>query len=73
MEPSERNFEADIEHALLKNGYIKRLSKNYDRTLCLDPDPLFDFIYMTQAKEWQKLKKYHGSDVKERFLSRLSR
>lgn len=41
MEPSERNFEADIEHALLKNGYIKRLSKDYDRTLCLDPGPLF--------------------------------
>lgn len=41
MEPSERNFEADIEQPILKNGYIKRLSKDYDRTLCLDLGPLF--------------------------------
>jgi len=40
--------------------------------LCLITRDVIDFIYATQAKEWEKLKSYHGADVKERFLKRLS-
>ena len=33
---------------------------------------VLDFIYATQAKMWDRLKQHHGSEVKERFLKRLS-
>ena len=31
-----------------------------------------DFILATQPKIWERLKQHHGSEVKERFLKRLS-
>jgi hypothetical protein len=31
-----------------------------------------DFILATQPKVWERLKQHHGSEVKERFLKRLS-
>jgi type I restriction enzyme R subunit len=75
MDVSERNFETTIEESLLAGrpgGYRKREPEDYDRALCLDPGPLLDFIYATQPKEWEKLTKYYGGEVKERFLKRLS-
>jgi type I restriction enzyme R subunit len=53
-------------------GYRKRKPEEYDRSLCLIPKDVLDFIYATQPKEWDKLKRQHGVDVKERFLKRLS-
>jgi len=53
-------------------GYRKRRPDDYDRALCLDPGPALDFIYATQPKEWEKFKKQHGADAKERLLKRLS-
>jgi type I restriction enzyme R subunit len=53
-------------------GYQKRLPSDYDRALCLIPRDVVNFIYATQPNEWEKLKSYHGADVKERFLKRLS-
>jgi type I restriction enzyme R subunit len=54
-------------------GYHKRLREDYDRALCLIPKDVVDFILATQPKEWAKLKQHHGTEVKERFLNRLSR
>lgn len=34
---------------------------------------MFDFIYITQPKEWNRLKEHYGEDVKGRFLQRLAR
>lgn len=53
--------------------YLKRRPEDYDRNLCLVPRDVLDFIYATQPKEWEKLTQHHGSEVKERFLKRLSR
>ena len=53
-------------------GYHKREPEEYDRALCLIPKDVIDFIYVTQPKEWEKLKQYHGAEVKEKFLKRLS-
>ncbi len=53
-------------------GYCKRAPEEYDRTLCLLPRDVFDFIYASQAKEWERLKQHHGAEVKERFLRRLA-
>ena len=53
-------------------GYRKRKPEDYNPTFCLDPGPLLDFIYATQPQEWERFKKHHGPEVKERFLSRLA-
>src|SRR6266536_2987355 len=57
----------------LPGGYHKRRPDEYDRTRCLIPRDVIDFIYATQPKEWDKLKQQHGQDVRERFLTRLAR
>jgi len=73
MDITEKNFEAAIENALISQGYRRRRPEDFDRTLYLDPEAVLDFIYATQPKEWEKLKKQHGAEVKERFLQRLSK
>jgi type I restriction enzyme, R subunit len=69
---SEKNFEGVIEAGLTSQGYRQRRPEDYDRTLCLDPEAVLDFIYATQPQEWDKLKKQHGPEVKERFYARLA-
>lgn len=54
--------------------YVERRAEHYDRARCLDPGPLFDFIYATQSDTWAQLQQQHGEDrVRERFLQRLVR
>jgi len=72
MDTSEKDFETVIFTYLAANGYTPRDDSSYDRALCLDPDALFEFLYATQAKTWEKLKLQHGEQAKERFLKRLS-
>ena len=45
-------------------SYLRRAPEQYDRTLCLIPEDVLDFVYATQPKEWEKLKKQHGADAK---------
>lgn len=72
MDTSEKDFETAIFTYLTGNGFTGRDAANYDRALCLDPDALFQFLYATQPKMWEKLKLQHGDQVKERFLKRLA-
>ncbi len=53
-------------------GYLKRRPQDYDRTLCLLPNDVLDFVLATQPKEWKRLSQHYGTQVKERFLKRLS-
>ena len=53
-------------------GYRKRGPGDYDRSLCLLPRDVVDFVLATQPKEWQKLAQHHGASVKEQFLKRLA-
>jgi type I restriction enzyme R subunit len=53
-------------------GYRKRSAADYDRTLCLIPREVVDFVLATQPKEWKKLEEHHGSAVREQFLKRLA-
>lgn len=53
-------------------GYYRREQVDYDRTLCLIPGDVMNFIYATQPREWEKLVKLHGKDAKERLLKRLA-
>ena len=57
----------------LPGGYLRRRPEDYDRGLCLIPTDVVDFLLATQPKVWEKLKQHHGTDVKPRFLGRLSR
>ena len=58
--------------AMRPGGYHKRRPEDYDRTLCLLPADVLDFILATQPKQWQRLSQHHGAEVRERFLKRLS-
>ena len=53
-------------------GYLKRRPEDYDRTLCLLPRDVVDFVMATQPKEWRKLEQHYGTAVRDRFLRRLS-
>ncbi len=53
-------------------GYRKRKPEDYDRSLCLLPRDVVDFVLATQPKEWKKLEQHHGPAVREQFLKRLA-
>ena len=53
-------------------GYRRRRAEEFDRTLCILPGDVVDFVLATQPKEWQRLTQHHGSEMRERFLKRLS-
>lgn len=59
-------------YGYMPGGYRKRKPEDYDRELCLDSAVAIDFIYATQPKEWEKFKKQHGTEAKDRLLKRLS-
>lgn len=73
MDTSEKSFETHIEEVLTStaSGYRKREPKNYNAESCMDEEMLFEFIYATQPKEWEKLKEQHGEEVKSKFVYRL--
>jgi len=54
-------------------GFHKRLPVDYDKSLCLIPQDLFDFLYVTQPKEWEKLKKSVSGEARQEFLERLGK
>lgn len=72
IDTSEKDFEEAIETHLLANGYHKRTSNNYDRTLCLIPDDVINFLVATQPQEWQKFQTQYGTDAKQKLLKRLA-
>ena len=53
-------------------GYRKRRDEDYDRSLCLIPEDVLDFVLVTQPQEWKRLSQHHGAAVEEQFLKRLS-
>ena len=58
--------------SIVPGGYRKRLSADYDKAQCLIAGDVFDFIYATQPREWEKFKRQQGNDAKPRLLSRLA-
>ncbi|EAL3982089.1 type I restriction endonuclease subunit R [Campylobacter upsaliensis] len=61
----EKDLERFIESSLLENGYIKRESKDYDKSLCMDKELFERFLQSTQAKALQELEK---RNIKEQAL-----
>ncbi|EPW7417898.1 type I restriction endonuclease subunit R [Campylobacter upsaliensis] len=62
---TEKDLESFIEAHLLESGYIKRESKDYDRSLCMDKELFERFLQSTQAKALQELEK---RNIKEQAL-----
>ncbi len=71
MDTSEKSFESHIEQVLANSGYRRREPKYYSAESCLDEEMLFEFIFATQPKEWEKLKQQHGDQIKANFVYRL--
>ncbi len=53
-------------------GYHKRAPEQYDKSLCLIPQDVLDFILVTQPKEWEKLRRNAPGDTEAQFLQHLS-
>ncbi|EDP6889969.1 DEAD/DEAH box helicase [Campylobacter upsaliensis] len=64
-EYTEKDLERFIESHLLESGYIKRESKDYDKSLCMDKELFERFLQSTQAKALQELEK---RNIKEQEL-----
>ncbi|EAJ0412770.1 type I restriction endonuclease subunit R [Campylobacter upsaliensis] len=64
-EYTEKDLENFIESHLLNNGYIKRESKDYDKSLGMDKELFERFLQETQAKALQELEK---RNIKEQEL-----
>ncbi len=64
---------ASTDGDFVPGGFRKRLPGDYDKALCLIPQDLFDFLYITQPKEWEKLKKSLSGDARLEFLDRLGK
>lgn len=69
----EKDLESFIESYLLEhNGYIKRVSQNYDKDLCFDKELLISFLESTQSKELDELKKRLGEGYKIEILKHIA-
>jgi type I restriction enzyme R subunit len=73
VDTSETEFEAQIQQALLDQGYTKRRPGDYDREHCLDPGMLLDFVQATQPDKWEKLEAAAKDKAGERVIDRVSR
>lgn len=69
---TEQDFEEHIEEHLLNSGYVKGISDDFDRELCLIKADVLNFILDTQPKEYEKLQKQYGSSTEEKLFYRLS-
>ena len=72
MDLSEKSMESHIENNLVdEQSYVKRISANYDKSLCVDKEKLIGFILSTQPEKWDKLKEQHNERVSDMFLKRV--
>lgn len=56
----------------IPGGYHKCSPELYDKSLCLLPKDVLNFILITQPKEWGKLKKAAPGDTEGHFLQNLA-
>ncbi len=72
MDISEKSMESQIENYLVDTQrYVRRISSNYDKSLCMDKDKLIGFILSTQPEKWEQLKQQHNERVSDMFLKRV--
>ncbi len=69
---TELNFEEHIEVQLLESGYIRVEPKLFDKSLCLIPSQLIEFIQETQPKKYKKLTDQYGDDTNTKLTKKIS-
>ena len=70
---TEQNFEEHIEQHLNRSGYESLRSADYDKSLCLIPDEVLQFIRVTQPNVYQRLERQYGAETPAKLLDRLSK
>ncbi len=70
---TEQNFEEHIEHHLNQSGYQSLQPANYDKSFCLIPDEVLQFIQVTQPEMHQRLERQYGARTPVKLLERVSR
>ena len=68
----EQDFEEHIEEHLVQSGYSSLNSTEYDKTLCLIPSQLIEFIKESQPKRYKQLESQYGSETSTKLLKRIS-
>ncbi|MDZ5722620.1 type I restriction endonuclease, partial [Bacillus sp. SXabc123] len=75
VDTSEKGFEANIEVALIANGYKKRVLEGEAsasfKQHAIDVEELFAFLEDTQEKRMRTLEKSYGPSYKEEVLKRI--
>ena len=69
---TEQDFEEHIEEQLKNSGYQTVSPTEYDKTLCLIPSKLIEFIQETQSKTFKKLELQYGSETESKLTKRIS-
>lgn len=67
---TEKDLESLIEAHLLNNGYIKRVSKDYDKNLCVDKELFLHFLESSQKDSLEKLEQKNIGE--QEFLKEVS-
>ena len=67
----EQDFVEHIEEHLVQSGYSSLNPTEYDKTLCLIPSQLVEFIQKSQPKTFEKLKNQYGSETKDKLIKKL--
>ena len=70
---TEQRFEGHIEAHLNRSRYRSLQSIDYDKSLCLIPDEVLQFIRNTQPKEYRRLERQYGADTPAKLLDRVSK
>ncbi|EEA8807445.1 type I restriction endonuclease subunit R [Campylobacter upsaliensis] len=71
---TEKDLESLIEAHLLNNGYIKRESKDYDKSLCVDKELFLHFLKSSQKDSLEKLgqRNIGEQELFKRIFSQIS-
>ncbi len=69
---TEQDFEEHIEEQLTNSEYHIVPPTKYDKTLCLIPSKLIEFIKETQSKIFEKLELQYGLETESKLTKRIS-
>jgi type I restriction enzyme R subunit len=70
---TEKTFESAIQDALIeRGGYVSGQPKEYDSTLALFPNTLWDFLVDSQPEAIAKLEAIYGEETKTRVLKYIA-
>ena len=70
---TEQRFEDHIEAHLNQSGYRSLQSSHCNKSLCLIPDEVLQFIQDTQPEVYQRLERQYGADTPAKLLDRISK